>query len=65
MVGGPCHEIDMLSRVNLDLLPTIRRVHDQSVRIQVSEINECAENHSPKERLLESLQLSGEVLLSE
>jgi hypothetical protein len=54
-----------LFRVDQDLLPVILRVRDQFVHIPMNVKVEFVENHSPKEPLLESLQLIDEALPSE
>ena len=65
MVGALNRVQDKQFLVNLDLLPVIHQVHDQSAHIQVSEIDEFSENHFPKELRLEFLQLIDEGLQSE
>jgi hypothetical protein len=55
----------MQSQANPDLRQVIHQVRGQSVRTPLNAINVCAENHSPKELQLESLQQVCEVLLNE
>jgi hypothetical protein len=65
MVGDPYRATNKQFLINQDLRQVIRRVRDQSVRIQVSEINEYVGNRSPMEQLLVSLQQGVEVQPSE
>jgi hypothetical protein len=65
MVGGLYRAIGKQFQEDLDLRQVIHLVRDQSGHIQVSAKDEYAENHSPKERRLESLLLSVEARQSE
>ena len=64
-VDGPYRVINTLSLADQDLRPVIHQVRDQFVRTPVNVKVVCAESRSPKEQLLESLQLSDEAPLSE
>jgi hypothetical protein len=64
MVGVPNHVTSTPYLVDLDPLQVIRQVRDQFVRIPVNVKVEFAENHFPKELLLEFLQLNVEAMLS-
>jgi hypothetical protein len=55
----------MQSLEDQDLLPMIHQVRAQSVHTPVNGKDVCAENHSPKEQLLESLQQGDAALQSE
>jgi hypothetical protein len=57
--------INTLFQEDQDLRPTIHRVRDQSVRTPANVKVVCAESHSPKEQLLESLLQGVEAPLSE
>jgi hypothetical protein len=65
MVDGLSREKDMQSQVNPDQRQVIHQVRGRSARTPLNAINVCAENHSPKELQLESLQQVCEVLLNE
>jgi hypothetical protein len=64
MVGVPNHVTSTPYLADLDPRQVIRRVRDQFGHIPMNAKVEFAENHFPKELLLEFLQLNVEAMLS-